>query len=316
MRGAPRGAGILAAFLFATATIAPGDALGQTRCKTGKPCGDTCIPLNAICPIGSAGAGDTAASVVAAIPEGARYAASSRGHVYYWIGCAAWRRLAPGNLVFFNSAVRAEAAGYRPSRSAGCGRRRPEGAADSMAIGTPVAPGAAASRATAAAVPSGASPHRATPAALATPPAPPRFGGVCVIARVVDGDTLACRNGERIRLLLIDAPEMDQGPFGHIATWALQDLAAAGDSVDLEFDVERRDRYGRILAYAYLPDGRMVNEALVRQGYAVMLVYPPNVKHVERMRAAAVAARVAAEGLWATPAFSCAPVDHRAGRCE
>jgi len=137
----------------------------------------------------------------------------------------------------------------------------------------------------------------------------------CVITRVVDGDTVWCTGGRKVRLLLIDAPERSQGPYGGRASAALRALLPEGTEATLEFDVERQDRYRRSLAYVYLPDGRMANEELVRAGYAVVSVYPPNVRHVERMREAAEAARRARRGLWETSAFECLPSDHRRGRC-
>ncbi len=143
-------------------------------------------------------------------------------------------------------------------------------------------------------------------------------GGVvpCTIARVVDGDTVWCVGGRKVRLLLIDTPELDQGPFGVQARTKLEELLPIGTETVLEFDVQREDRHGRTLAYVYLPDGRMANEEMARAGYAVALVYPPNVRHVERIRAAVREAQRAKRGLWATPAFACSPRDHRRGRCE
>lgn len=137
----------------------------------------------------------------------------------------------------------------------------------------------------------------------------------CVVASITDGDTFRCVGGRRVRLLLIDAPERDQGPFGAVATRGLAQLIGPGSHVVLELDVEERDRYGRTLAYVYLPDGRMANEELARQGLVVVSVYPPNVRYVERMRAAVDEARQARRGLWSTSAFNCAPADHRRGRC-
>jgi len=61
---------------------------------------------------------------------------------------------------------------------------------------------------------------------------------------VVDGDTIRCADGTRVRLLQIDAPEMDQGPFGRAAGAFLEALTPPGRVVRLETDVERRDRYG------------------------------------------------------------------------
>lgn len=137
----------------------------------------------------------------------------------------------------------------------------------------------------------------------------------CTVARVVDGDTLVCDDGVRVRLLLIDAPELSQAPFGEAAKSRLEELAGVGTVLRVEEDVQRLDRYGRLLAYLWLADDRMVNEELLRSGVAVVSVYPPNVRHVERLRAAVDSARAARAGLWATDAFDCEPRDHRAGRC-
>ncbi len=137
----------------------------------------------------------------------------------------------------------------------------------------------------------------------------------CIVARVIDGDTIVCEGGRRVRLLLVDAPESDQGEFGWAATNYLKRLVPPGTAVTLESDVEPRDQYGRDLAYVWLEGGRMANEELARAGMVVVLSYPPNVQHVDRIRAAVEAARQAKRGLWATSAFECAPVDHRRGRC-
>jgi micrococcal nuclease len=153
-----------------------------------------------------------------------------------------------------------------------------------------------------------------TPAGCATP-APTHAEDTCVVRRIADGDTLVCDDGERVRLLLIDAPELAQAPFGAVARRELAALAPPGTALRVELDVQPRDRFGRTLAYLWLEDGRMVNEELLRAGVAVVVVYPPNVRHVERLRAASAAARNGRVGLWATPAFECEPAAHRAGRC-
>lgn len=137
----------------------------------------------------------------------------------------------------------------------------------------------------------------------------------CTVERVNDGDTLTCVGGERIRLLNIDTPEMSQDPFGAQARAVLLNLAPVGSRIEMEFDVQLRDAYGRILAYLYLPDGRLINEEMLRLGMAVMLVIPPNVKHVDRLRLVLDDARQRRAGLWATNGFECLPGDHRAGRC-
>jgi micrococcal nuclease len=121
----------------------------------------------------------------------------------------------------------------------------------------------------------------------------------CVVAQdgIRDGDTLRCEDGPRVRLLMIDAPELGQGASGEAAIDALRALAPTGTRVRLETDVRERDPYERILAYVWLPDGRMVNEEMARSGYAVALVYPPNVRHADRIRAAVRQARAARRGL-------------------
>lgn len=152
------------------------------------------------------------------------------------------------------------------------------------------------------------------------PPARPAQGipantTPCTVERVADGDTLTCTNGERIRLLNIDTPEMSQAPFGDQARTVLLRLAPVGSQLQMEFDVQLRDSYGRILAYLYDKDGRLLNEEMLRLGMATMLVIPPNVKHVDRLRAVLQDAQARKVGLWATNGFDCEPRDHRAGRC-
>lgn len=145
--------------------------------------------------------------------------------------------------------------------------------------------------------------------------APPAATGRCTVKSVHDGDTMRCTDDRRVRLLLIDAPELDQRPFGERARTALRALLPVGTTVRYETDVQRQDRYRRTLAYVYLPDGRMANEEMVRQGYAVPLVYRPNVKYEARVQGAAVLARRERRGLHADSGFACAPREHRRRAC-
>lgn len=137
----------------------------------------------------------------------------------------------------------------------------------------------------------------------------------CVVDRVIDGDTFVCASGVRVRLLLIDAPERSQADYGLRASLALEELVPAGSPVRLRYDVARTDRYGRALAHVYA-DSLWVNRALVRRGYALVAVYPPNVRGVETLRAAADSARAESVGLWRIGGFECPPADRRRGRCE
>lgn len=118
-----------------------------------------------------------------------------------------------------------------------------------------------------------------------------------------------------MRLIGIDSPEREQGPAFGAARDALRRLAPPGAEVALEHDVAPRDQYGRALAYVWVGD-TLVNERLVEDGWAVLYTVPPNVRHVERLRAAQARARAAGAGLWGTGGFDCLPTDFRRGRCR
>jgi micrococcal nuclease len=127
------------------------------------------------------------------------------------------------------------------------------------------------------------------------------------VTKVVDGDTIhvALRGrDEAVRYIGMDTPESKK-PGTPVQCYALAASAAnarlvAGRRVRLRFDVERRDRYGRLLAYVYRrPDGVFVNAELVRRGYARQLTIPPDVAHATLFGRLARSARRAARGLWA-----------------
>jgi len=120
----------------------------------------------------------------------------------------------------------------------------------------------------------------------------------CTVQRVIDGDTFVCGDDERVRLLLVNTPEMSDEPLGRLAREFVLGVMPPGARVRLELDVQERDRYGRLLAYVWLPDGRMLNRVLARNGYAQVMVIPPNVDRVEEMRGAVRAAREEGAGLW------------------
>jgi micrococcal nuclease len=136
----------------------------------------------------------------------------------------------------------------------------------------------------------------------------------CTVSRVVDGDTFYCADGVRVRLIGIDAPERGQGRAARESTAALRRLLPVGARVRLEQDVGARDRHGRTLAYVWVADA-LVNERLVREGWAFLLTVPPNVKYVNRLEQAQKAARAARAGLWREPGLACTPRDWRAKRC-
>ncbi len=140
----------------------------------------------------------------------------------------------------------------------------------------------------------------------------------CQLTRIVDGDTVQCEPVGRIRLIGMDTPEADQAPFGAQATEALSRLAPVGSRLEVEYDVDARDQYDRVLAYLWWvddDDSTMLNWALVRQGYALVWTDPANVRYVDALTAAQEAARRDRAGLWSQDGFECPPRDYRAGRC-
>ena len=125
-----------------------------------------------------------------------------------------------------------------------------------------------------------------------------------VVTRVVDGDTFEVRiegDAEDVRLIGVDTPEtVAPGEpvqcFGPQASRFSHRLLE-GRRLRLRFDAERRDVYGRLLAYAYL-DGRLLNADLIRRGLARTLTIPPNDRFAGRFRRLEMRAARAGKGLW------------------
>jgi len=119
---------------------------------------------------------------------------------------------------------------------------------------------------------------------------------------VDDGDTVVLSDGTRVRYIGINAPEIAHKDrpaerFGLEAT-AFNRKLVYQKKVRLELDRERRDQYGRLLAYVFLEDGTFVNAELVRAGYAYDLFRKPTTKYDQlllRLQREAMAKRV---GLW------------------
>jgi micrococcal nuclease len=126
------------------------------------------------------------------------------------------------------------------------------------------------------------------------------------VLRVVDGDTIQVQVGgrpEKVRYIGVDTPESVK-PGTPVQCYAKRASAynehlIAGKRVRLVYDAERRDRYGRLLAYVYRRrDGLFVNAALVRGGYARVLTIPPDDAHAGEFRRLAAGAQRAGRGMW------------------
>lgn len=136
----------------------------------------------------------------------------------------------------------------------------------------------------------------------------------CVLSRITDGDSIECAPVGRVRLIGTDSPEADQGSLGAMATASLASLVPMGATLRLELDAEERDRFGRLLAYAWYQD-RMVNWLMIRQGWGVSVRYPPNVRYATAFDSAEATARRELRGLWRVDGFRCRPADFRRRAC-
>jgi micrococcal nuclease len=127
---------------------------------------------------------------------------------------------------------------------------------------------------------------------------------VALVTRVVDGDTIEAQIGNRVedvRYIGIDTPETVKPDtpvqcFGPQAS-TFNHRLVEGQTVRLLFGVERRDVYGRLLAYVHLGD-RFVNAILVRRGLARSLTIPPNDRFAPLFRRLELGAARAGRGLW------------------
>jgi len=119
---------------------------------------------------------------------------------------------------------------------------------------------------------------------------------------VNDGDTIVLTDGKRVRYIGINSPEIDHDkqraqPFGYAARTFNKQMVL-NRKVRLEFDLERHDRYGRLLAYVFLPEGIFLNEEILQKGYAFFLFHKPNLKYNQRLLKAQQEAMKAKQGLW------------------
>lgn len=207
-----------------------------------------------------------------------------RSRVYHCQGTEFYGRTARGEYAIESVALQR---GFRPNGGIGCGRTTSAATRDSASSTSPPEP----------------------------PPMPLQSGlAACRVLRIVDGDSIHCELQGSVRLIGIDSPEGDQEPFGTAATAALAAIIPEGATLLLEQDRDARDQYGRLLAYAW-HDGAQVNWIMVRQGWAVAVLFPPNDRYFDRLRAAEVGARAEGRGLWRVGGFVCLPAEHRRGAC-
>jgi endonuclease YncB( thermonuclease family) len=127
------------------------------------------------------------------------------------------------------------------------------------------------------------------------------------IARVVDGDTVELADGTKVRLIGMNTPETvdprrEVQAYGKESSDYTKQLLG-GQEVFLEEGRTPRDKYGRTLAWPWLPDGRFVNALLVQEGYAQVYTFSDNPENAGLLVACQQEARTANRGLWALPDY-------------
>lgn len=129
------------------------------------------------------------------------------------------------------------------------------------------------------------------------------------VRAVIDGDTIVV-DGRTVRLLGINTPERAREnrpaePGAAEATRTLKELIKSTGKkhpeVRLEYDGNKMDRYDRLLAHVYLPDGTWLNKKLLEEGGAHVYSFPDNRSHLDKLLAAEQQARSAEKGMWAHP---------------
>ena len=132
-----------------------------------------------------------------------------------------------------------------------------------------------------------------------------------LVTSVTDGDTFKINyNGEekKVRLIGIDTPESVHPDSSKNSDYGKQASAYTKSLIEnkvikIEFDVSQTDKYGRLLVYAYLENGEMLNEKLVKEGYAQVATYAPNVKYAEKFEQLQKQARENKVGFWKNDVF-------------
>lgn len=143
----------------------------------------------------------------------------------------------------------------------------------------------------------------------------PQHSPLIYVTKAIDGDTIKLSTGEHVRMIGIDTPESRYNTklqrdahrsrkdtkeilkMGKDASGFTKNLVE-GKRVRLEFDVQKHDKYGRLLAYVYLDDGTFVNAKIVGEGYAQVMTIPPNVKYADIFLKLQKEAREKHRGLW------------------
>ena len=133
-----------------------------------------------------------------------------------------------------------------------------------------------------------------------------------IVKKVYDGDTLLLDNGDKVRLLGVNTPEIQshfrQGQAGGDDARRWLETRLANRKLKLEADAEAKDHYGRLLAHVFSDSGEHINLALAEAGLAFVDIHPPNLKYAGPLCEAQQRAETAKRGVWGMPEYAAQPV--------
>jgi micrococcal nuclease len=135
------------------------------------------------------------------------------------------------------------------------------------------------------------------------------------VLKVHDGDTITLRTDRgkhKVRLIGIDAPETGQKPWGSRSRQHLiRIMRQTKWAVSVETDVVKQDKYGRPLVYLWTRKKELINERMLRDGYAVLFTIQPNSKYEDRFEKAQHDARENKLGIWGEDGLAERPLDYK-----
>jgi endonuclease YncB( thermonuclease family) len=134
---------------------------------------------------------------------------------------------------------------------------------------------------------------------------------VILCEKILNGECVSCSTGTnakirvrqrcpviKVRMLGMDAPETQQQDWGKKATEFLKQELSDDKYIFIETDIEPKDRYGRLLAYIYDSQGISINEKMLREGYAELLILGANDKYATSFKAAEAYAKQHELNIW------------------
>ena len=129
------------------------------------------------------------------------------------------------------------------------------------------------------------------------------YDASATVSHVYDGDTLKLSNGDKIRLIGINTPELGRKdkavePFAVAAKNTLKALLKSNQSINLLYGKEKKDHYGRYLAHGFLADGENIQATLLNRGLARTIALPPNTRFSACYLQQELTARCNKVGLW------------------